>query len=248
MSLTKKLLPLKQLAAKHLAALLSPALLALGLGAGFGQVAQATTVSFTGFSHGSEAVELASPFQRTVSAGEFTMSADGMPLTSFCIDLMQSIRFGQSYSNFSRVSLTGHNENISANQLGRFSKLYENYLPMAQTSSTGSAAFQTAIWEIMSDGKGNLNLSTGMFSLASAFCSTSRSLAEEWLATLDSKAAGNWSFDKFGSATHQDQLVGKKVTSQVPVPASLALIAIGMMGIGAARKTRATPGEPRTPQ
>lgn len=237
MSLTKSFLSSKHFAAKHLAAWVSPAILVLGLG--FGQASQATTVSFTGFSHGSEAVQLASPFQGTVSAGEFSMSVDGMPLTSFCIDLMQSIRFGQSYSNFSKVSLTGQNENISALQLGRFSKLYENYLPTAHTSSTASAAFQTAIWEIMSDGKGNLNLSTGMFSLASAFCTTSRSMAEEWLATLDSKTAGNWSFDKFGSASHQDQLVGKKVDSQVPVPATLALIAAGFMGIGASRKIRA---------
>ncbi len=238
MSLTQKLLFSKHFAAKHLAAWVSPAILALGLG--LAPASQATTVSFTGFSHGSEAVQLASPFQGTVAAGEFSMSADGMPLTSFCIDLMQSIRFGQSYSNFSKVSLTGQNENISALQLGRFSKLYENYLPTAHTSSTASAAFQTAIWEIMSDGKGHLNLSTGMFSLASAFCTTSRSLAEEWLATLDSKAAGHWSFDKFGSASHQDQLVGKKIVSQVPVPASLALIAVGLLGMGASRKIRTT--------
>ncbi len=233
MSLTKT-----NFISKGFASLYSSTLLALGLAFGVAQSTQATTISFTGFSNGSEAVQLATPFQGTISAGEFAMSADGMPLSSFCIDLMQSIRFGRSYSNYSKVGLTGQNENINALQLGRFSKLYENYLPTAQASSTASAAFQTAIWEIISDGQGNLNLSTGVFSLASAFCSTSRSLATEWLATLDSKAAGNWSFDKYGSATQQDQLVGTKDSSQVPVPATLALLAVGVIGIGAVRKWR----------
>ena len=223
---------------KRFASLYSSTLLAVGLGFAVTQTTQATTISFTGFSHGSEAVQLATPFQGTVPAGEFAMSADGMPLTSFCIDLMQSIHFGRSYSNYSKVGLTGQNENINALQVGRFSKLYENYLPTAQASSTASAAFQTAIWEIISDGQGNLNLSTGVFSLVSAFFSTSRSLATEWLATLDSKAAGNWSFDKYGSATQQDQLVGTKGSSQVPVPATLALLAVGVVGIGAVRKRR----------
>jgi PEP-CTERM motif len=219
---------------KAVSTLCAPIALAFGLG--FAQGTQAATVSFTGFSHGSEAVQLASPFQGTVSAGEFAMTADGMPLTSFCIDLMQSIGFGRSYSNYSVVSLTGLNENINALQLGRFSKLYENYLPTAHTSSTGSAAFQTAVWEILSDGKGTMNLSTGVFSLANAFSASSRALAEEWLATLDAKAAGSWGFDKYGSTTQQDQLVGKKLVSQVPVPATLALLAVGFIGIGAARK------------
>jgi hypothetical protein len=229
MSLIKNLF-----SSKTFAALLSPAVFALALGAV--QNAQAASISFTGFSHGSEAVQLASPFQGSVSAGEFAMSADGIPLTSFCIDLMQSIRFGRSYSNYSTISLSGKNENISALQLGRFSKLYENYLPQAHASSNGSAAFQTAIWEIISDGKGNLNLSTGVFSLASAFFSTSRSLAEDWLATLDAKAAGNWSFDKYASPTQQDQLVGTKVVSQVPVPATLALLVVGFVAIGVNKK------------
>jgi hypothetical protein len=117
MSLTQKLFSSKRLftlrgSALRLSTLVSPAILALGLG--LAQGSQATTISFTGFNVGSEAVQLASPFQGTVSAGEFAMSADGMPLTSFCIDLMQSIRFGQSYSNYTPVALTGQNENINA--------------------------------------------------------------------------------------------------------------------------------------
>ncbi|MCP5266170.1 MAG: PEP-CTERM sorting domain-containing protein [Burkholderiaceae bacterium] len=205
-----------------LARLVSSTALALGILSG--QAANATTVEFTGYAVGPTVVQLNAPWNGYVNAGEFAINVDGVPMTSFCIDLMQSLSFNTPHTDYSLTALNGSVSNV---QLTRFGQLYENYYGTARTNATASAAFQTAVWEIINDGSGSLNLGAGSFRLGSGTPATVASLASTWLTDLDSKSAGSWSFTRLGSGTWQDQLLA----SQVPVPGTLGLVALAGFGL-----------------
>jgi hypothetical protein len=198
----------------------------------------ATTVQFTGYKTGSEYIGINSPIHSGTRAGEFTGMIDGVSFDSFCVDLHQSIWFGQPFQTYQSISFASGNAGFSSMQENRLNRLYSNYLGAARNNSSASAAFQTAVWEITYDGNGSLSLGSGAFKLGNGTNQAARDLAATWLTGLDGKASGNWAFTRLASATHQDQLIAVTGNSSVPIPGTLALM-IGGIGIAVATRVRA---------
>lgn len=197
--------------------------------------ARADVVSFTGWAVGPSTVQVTAPYAANLYAGEFAVNAGGVPLTTFCIDLMQSVAIGGTYNDYTRAAL---DPSVSSTQLGRFNRLYENYYDQSKASAASSAAFQAAVWEIISDGSGALNLGSGTFSMNSAYNGAVWNIASGWLADLDSKSSGDWSFERLGSATRQDQLIATHNTGQVPISGTLGLVAAAGLGLVAGNRRK----------
>lgn len=184
-------------------------------------------------------VSVAAPISQNVRAGEFQLLVDSLPETSFCIELTQTINLPSGvYTDFTLVDPSSPvlgSRAFNGLQLGRLNKLYENHLAESRTSMDKSAAFQVAVWEITYDGKGALDLGNAGFRLTGL--GTVGSIASGWLSGLDQAQSGQWQFSALASPYHQDQLIARRV----PVPATVAMLALGGVALGwrARRQRRA---------
>ena len=206
--------------------------------AAFSGLAQADSVSFSGFANGSHTVTatLSGPnaaVSKSVSAGGFTTVLNGGPsFESYCVDLYQTISFGAPpYTDYVNVGLGHVFTNTNAyTDLGR---LYAT--AGVVNNALTEAAFQIAVWEIAYESAANAyNLASGAatFSGGSAASSGALTLASTWLASL---ASGGPAITVLESREHQDVIFAQPV----PEPEVVLLMAAGLLGVGAAARRKA---------
>ena len=202
----------------------------------FALPAQADSVSFPGFSHGSETVTFtvsAPNVNKTeaVNAGGFSTILNGGPsFTTYCVDLYQTINFGAApYTEYTGPD-TSHlfTNNRAYTDLGR---LYAT--AGAVTTAVQEAAFQIAVWEIAyEDSATPYNLSSGSasFSGGTAASSGALGLASNWLTHL---ASSGPAITVLQSSLHQDVIY-----APVPEASTLAMMVAGLLGLGALTRRR----------
>ena len=196
--------------------------------------AQADTVKINGFLGGRHAsVDLNTPRDGNFSAGEFTGLWNGNSFSAMCVDVMNDLSLGTTYTNYTAVTPVTYG--FTSTQVGLFNKLYTNYYAASHTSYANAAAFQFAVWEITYDGNSALNLGTNTFTLGSGSNAAAMATATSWLSTLASQPTGTWSFtvlDSVSVAGGQSATQDLLVAIPVPEPETYALLLAGLGLLG----------------
>jgi hypothetical protein len=195
------------------------------------------------------------PGNTTASPGPYIWAQSapldaGLPTTlaTFCVELDQ--HFPTSPAPYTVTTPTAA---VGAADAALISKLYAaHYNPAWEArgylGSVESAAFQLALWEIVYDGPGNLNLANGHVWQQGVNLndkSTPGGLAQSWLGGLSSvpdsafgTTYGNSQLVWLTNSTYQDQIVIVPKPHGVPAPAGGVLAVIGGLALAGRRLTR----------
>ncbi len=171
-----------------------------------------------------------------VLAGQFRMTDDAPDglgdFLAFCVDLAQTLKPGQSYS----VEALPFSTAAVANLDRLFTGFYTGV-----TDRLSAAAFQVAIWEIITDSDTVLDLASGGFTAANRHGASGDVIASATalLNGLSGAGAGGYQITFLRSATSQDLIT----VSPVPLPGAAGLLAASVLAFGAIRRRRACPDE-----
>ncbi|PKO55932.1 MAG: hypothetical protein CVU28_04725, partial [Betaproteobacteria bacterium HGW-Betaproteobacteria-21] len=165
----------------------------------------------------------------TVSAGmlSFKQKIEGATtylddlLTSFCIEPKTSLRSGETL--FVAGTLA---DRFGLTQQSLISRLYDLHYATATTLTDGAAAFQIALWEIVSDSE-TLKLNNGIFRTNGDF-GNGKALAANWLVEMSDwytdlgsnkpYTSSLYEFKTLTAGNSQDQLTVTRKEQQVPEP------------------------------
>jgi hypothetical protein len=181
------------------------------------------------------------PFRFTVDEASTDPNfAPNSDFRSFCADLFQDVSPGQTYTytvgSVSDLSSVGGDATKAALVSRLFNRHYE-----AATDADFGGAFQLTLWELLADGPGNLDLTTGNLTVTTPDSVPAVGIAKSWLAALetaDPTDSEKYQLVGLFSATVQDQLT--VVPNPIPAPAGavLGLIAVGGFALRRLRRTR----------
>lgn len=207
---------------------------AAALAVGFASASSAATFTATyqgsdpfGTPNLSETVSITSPsYTGGAQAGLLRLTGDNGigDFLAFCVDLTKSLSAGSTYT-------TSSSSAYSALVEGDIDRLFTSVYASIDTAIE-AAAFQLALWEIISDNGATYDLSAGSF-IASASGAVMQQAAA-YLAGLANAATGGYQITYLHSRTSQDLVT----VSPVPVPAALGMLGLGIAGLFGLKRRR----------
>ena len=219
------------------------ALAGLSAALAFSPAAHADPLEATGFVTGYQNVTLHSPnfvLGPTVHAGAFELNPPA-GVEAYCIDIFQTLSFGTKYTDYTKTTLAADG-NITAARKSEIAELFHGFYDTSLTSSTNSAAFQLALWEILYETSSTLNVDGSdaadrgvNYATTPNTPSSVITIADTWLANLGKFSNDLDGFTLYRSAYHQDLI---SYQGHVPEPASLSLLVAGLGVVTAVARRR----------
>ena len=209
------------------------------------------SVVITGFKSGSQQATIINGGTTigTYPAGEFAGLLNGNAFSTFCTDINQSFGWNNSSNPYTyELKTVGETQALwtggpyTAGSYAQVSKLYTVAYDSIKGSSTNSAAFQFALWELLYEKNGTYDVSAGSFLLGGDAAGTvaARSQANVWLASLANASEG-YSIQSLYSGPDQKPRNQQDFLVATPVPEpqsyALALVSLGIVA-GYVRRKR----------
>jgi hypothetical protein len=164
-----------------------------------------------------------------VFAGPFRLNGDnGMGnFVAFCVDLAQFLKSGTTYTT---AASSGYGGGVDTRIGQLFSSAYAGISTRVQ-----GAAFQVALWEIISDTGAGYSLSGGTFKVKqAAYSQAVINQANNYLAALTGATTGGYRLTYLKSAVGQDIVT----VSQVPLPAAAGMLGLGLASLVGLRRRK----------
>ena len=148
-------------------------------------------------------------------AGELLIEFDGAQHTAYCVDIDHSLK-NQWSSDFEPVSFINGGTQVAY--------LYDMFASSVSTN-VEAAGLQVAIWEVVEDFGGAINLGAGDFKLNGH--ADVRAAAQGYLSTLPADLSG-YTTSSFILSAIPGRSVQKSQNLIVPEPTTLAMLALGL--------------------
>ena len=177
----------------------------------------------------SSAVTISSPFiSGRVAAGPFRLTGSGGfgDFVAFCIDLGQYMARGKTYT-VSGASTYGSEVDSNISRL--FNSAYASL-----TTAVQGAAFQVALWEIITDTGSDSGLDLGMGAFTAGANASVINQAADYLEGLGGASTGGYKLTFLASGQSQDLVT----VSPVPVPAAFGMLGLGIAGLFGLRRRK----------
>lgn len=168
-----------------------------------------------------------SGYTGTARAGQFRLSGSNGygNFLAFCVDLAKFMTSGGTYS-------TSSGSAFGATVDGYVDRLFTSAYANVDTAIE-AAAFQLALWEIISDTGSGYSLTGGSFTANSA-SSAVTAQANSYLAGLAGASTGGYTITYLNSGTSQNLVT----VAPVPLPAALGMLGLGVASLFGLRRRK----------
>jgi hypothetical protein len=161
----------------------------------------------------------------------------GDRLYSYCSEIWESLKPNTSYTVGALELGSTHQGGMGAARADLVRQIYARFIPdlSAAVSTEVAGALQLALWEVISETYGSLNLNTGLIQANGSAAITK--LAQSYLDALTSDGPRAGNIQSMTNVGGQDYMLQSKAAA-VPEPATFSLLGLGLLGALVARRKR----------